>query len=192
MKKKTEVLNFDLFIVGMLFTMIVMTYAGANSSHRQEKVNKDLLVAKTITVELYQEKELLLKEKETLQKQLSGMNHLARIQKEFSQIKSKNKGIVLALAKTEADWNYNVKHPQKDTVGICGVRPSYWKKYLAERNIKINSLQACEAIYEFYLEENDGNRLKALKDYKGAKTNFASAKETLELAIKFEMRGYPI
>ena len=33
--------------------------------------------------------------------------------------------------------------------------------------MKINSLKACEVVYNYYLELNNGNKVAALKDYKG-------------------------
>lgn len=63
--------------------------------------------------------------------------------------------------------NYNAKHDLDDVVGICGVSKKYHKDKLDGLNININSLRACEAIYLEYLEQNKGNKIKALIDYKG-------------------------
>ena len=38
---------------------------------------------------------------------------------------------------------------------------------LKENNVKLNSLKACEVVYNYYLELNNGNKIKALSDYKG-------------------------
>ena len=55
--------------------------------------------------------------------------------------------------------------------GICGVVPKYHKELLEENKAKLNSLKACEVVYNYYLELNNGNKIKAIRDYKGIKSN---------------------
>jgi len=74
---------------------------------------------------------------------------------------------VIALAFTESSLNYRVKHDKDIAQGICGVVPRFHKGLLEENNAKLNSLKACEVVYNYYLELNNGNKIKALKDYKG-------------------------
>lgn len=78
-----------------------------------------------------------------------------------------NKKLILALAFTESSLNYKVKHKNDVAKGICGVVPKFHKELLKENNVKINSLKACEVVYNYYLELNNGNKIAALKDYKG-------------------------
>ena len=174
-------INIDLVVIALVFIAFIITGARANYSAGQEKVNKVLLDKEIHTNKLHAENEALKKENERLREDLKLSKQLEQIKKEFSQLKRKNRELVLALSYTESNWDAFVIHDEWNTVGKCGVRPIFWGKILAEKNIPINSLMACEAIYEILLEKHDGNKLEALKDYKGAKTNFASAKKVLEL-----------
>ena len=38
---------------------------------------------------------------------------------------------------------------------------------MRENGIKINSLKSCEYVLNYYLEQNSGNKKKALRGYKG-------------------------
>ena len=63
--------------------------------------------------------------------------------------------------------NYNADHGDNGkTIGICGVIPKYWNQYLKSQNIKVNSLQACYAIFNKLREEHK-TTTGALKAYKG-------------------------
>ena len=52
-------------------------------------------------------------------------------------------------------------------VGICGIDKNYWADELRENGIKINSLKSCEYVLNYYLEQNSGNKKRALREYKG-------------------------
>lgn len=80
-----------------------------------------------------------------------------------------NKELIILLAYTESSLDYNVKHPIKDVVGICGINKFFWKDELKENNIQINSLSACEYVLNYYLDKYNGNKRKALAAYKGFK-----------------------
>ena len=90
---------------------------------------------------------------------------------------------MIALAFTESSLNYRVKHDNNIAQGICGVVPKFHKELLEENNVKLNSLKACEVVYNYYLELNNGNKIKALKDYKGvvSKDNMYLVYRVLEL-----------
>lgn len=62
---------------------------------------------------------------------------------------------------------YDVKHSKKSVIGICGIDKVFWADELRENGIKINSLKSCEYVLNYYLEQNSGNKKKALRDYKG-------------------------
>ena len=51
--------------------------------------------------------------------------------------------------------------------GICGINKVFWAEELKENDIKINSLKSCEYVLNYYLEQNSGNKKKALTKYKG-------------------------
>ena len=99
-----------------------------------------------------------------------------------------NKPLVLALAFTESSLNYNVKHKGDVAKGICGIIPVYHKELLKDNNVKINSLKACEVVYEYYLQESKGNKVKALKEYKGisSKKNTYLIFKVIELEKKIK------
>ena len=64
---------------------------------------------------------------------------------------------------------YDAKHSKKSIVGICGIDKVFWADELRENGIKINSLKSCEYVLNYYLEQNSGNKKKALRMYKGFK-----------------------
>ena len=51
--------------------------------------------------------------------------------------------------------------------GICGINKVFWAEELKENGIKINSLKSCEYVLNYYLEQNSGNKKRALREYKG-------------------------
>ena len=68
---------------------------------------------------------------------------------------------------SESGLDYNANHGDGGkTIGICGVIPKYWKEYLKSQNIKVNSLQACYAIFNKLKEEHKSTS-STLKAYKG-------------------------
>lgn len=91
--------------------------------------------------------------------------------------------MVLALAFTESSLDYNAKHKNDVAVGICGVIPKFHQELLDKNNVYINSLKACEVVYNYYLELNNGNKIKALKSYKGieSKDNIYLVYRVLEI-----------
>lgn len=61
--------------------------------------------------------------------------------------------------------------------------PKFHKELLDSYNTPINSLKACEVVYNYYLELNNGNKIKALKSYKGieSKDNIYLVYKVLEI-----------
>ena len=51
--------------------------------------------------------------------------------------------------------------------GICGINKVFWAEELKENGIKINSLKSCEYVLNYYLEQNSGDKKRALREYKG-------------------------
>lgn len=72
-----------------------------------------------------------------------------------------------------------MKHKKDIAKGICGIVPKFHEELLKENNVKLNSLKACEVVYNYYLQENQGNKIKALKEYKGIES-----KENMYLVYK--------
>lgn len=76
-----------------------------------------------------------------------------------------------------------MKHDKNIAIGICGVIPKYWKQHLNNQGIKVNSLKACETILNHYLEQNNGDLIKSIADYKGieSKKNMYLVYRVLEI-----------
>lgn len=75
------------------------------------------------------------------------------------------------MAFSESSLRYDVKHTKKSVVGICGIDTVFWAEELKENGIKVNSLEACEYVLNYYLEQNQGNKRKAISEYKGLRNN---------------------
>ena len=71
------------------------------------------------------------------------------------------------LAFSESSLRYDVKHSKESVFGICGINKVFWAEELKEKGIKINSLKSCEYVLNYYLEQNSGNKKRALTKYKG-------------------------
>lgn len=95
---------------------------------------------------------------------------------------------MLAIALTESNCSYDVKHPDKMTCGIGGIKPLFWTEILGDTNP--NSLQAIEKIISHLIDKSDGNIYKAIKYYKGASTNMATTNKCFNLYKKLKNEGY--
>ena len=89
---------------------------------------------------------------------------LVGIKEELKDYSTEEIAMGLALAWTESSWNYEANH-NSQAEGICGVVPKFWKDYLIERDIELNSVAACIEIFKYYREDN--TRKQAIKEYKG-------------------------
>jgi hypothetical protein len=69
---------------------------------------------------------------------------------------------VLAICYTESNLDYNIKHPDFDTIGIAGIKYKFHKDVL--QGVNPNSLYACYLVLKKYKF--------SLKRYKGAIKNF--------------------
>lgn len=75
------------------------------------------------------------------------------------------------LAFSESSLRYDAKHSKKSVTGICGIDKVFWAADLKENGIKINSLKSCEYVLNYYLEQNYGDKHKAISEYKGLRNN---------------------
>ncbi len=94
------------------------------------------------------------------------------------------------LAFSESSLRYNVKHSKESVIGICGINKNYWADELRENGIKINSLKSCEYVLNYYLEQNSGNKKRALRENKGVNKDkkVGSVVETI-LKKEKELKG---
>ena len=93
---------------------------------------------------------------------------------------------VLSLCWTESHLRYNISHPWNDsTTGICGIKSSFWTDYVTKHNVEVNSLYAGYLVLKYLEEKNNGDFYRAVKMYKGAKTNLASTNKVMSIYNKF-------
>ena len=83
---------------------------------------------------------------------------------------------MLAICWTESNLNYNVKHPDFDTVGIAGIKYKFHKDVL--QGVNPNSMYACYLVLKKYKF--------SLKRYKGTKNNTKSYYRTLSIYSKIK------
>ena len=83
---------------------------------------------------------------------------------------------------------YDVTHQGNVAQGICGIVPKHHKERLSKQGVKVNSLKACEIVYSYYLDKNNGNKILALKQFKGIKSqsNMYLVYRVLELEKKLK------
>ena len=91
------------------------------------------------------------------------------------------------LAFSESSLRYDAKHSKKSVTGICGIDKVFWAEELKENGIKINSLKSCEYVLNYYLEQNSGNKKRALAAYKGLKKD-EKVKKVVDNMIKIEKK----
>ena len=184
-------LKADLTATGAIFTLLVCAYMWASSAYHSHQhiahLQSQLLQAKTIAVELDQTNDSLHSTLQQLNTAYDELEAEANYHRKLSNLKEdlriyslEDQASGLALGWTESAWNYYAIH-NSDARGICGVMPE-WDPYLAELNINHNSIEACIAIYNYYLERTD-SKAKAIKHYKGIKSkrHMWQVKRTLEV-----------
>jgi hypothetical protein len=94
---------------------------------------------------------------------------------ELEQIPKNHRALVIAIAMTESCCDYTVKHPDKNTVGVGGIKPSVWKL-----QCNVNSLIAIDEIIT-QLEDKGYTPYDVIKHYKGAKINMKSTEQCYDL-----------
>lgn len=99
---------------------------------------------------------------------------------ELNDIEPEHRAMVMAIAMTESSCRYDVKHPDKDTKGIGGIKQSQWTL-----KSNINSLRAIEEVVKV-LESRGFNEWQIIKFYKGAITNLKSTEQCWDLYLRLE------
>jgi hypothetical protein len=100
---------------------------------------------------------------------------------ELDKIPKNHRALVVAIAMTESNCNYSVKHPTKETKGIGGIKPTQW---CLKSNI--NSLMAIDEIIT-QLEDQGKSPYEIILFYKGAKLNLKSTNQCYDLYLR--LRG---
>ncbi len=91
----------------------------------------------------------------------------------IGRVPSKYRELVVAICYTESNLNYGVKHPDKDTIGIAGIKAKLHKDVLD--GVNPNSLYACYLVLKKYKF--------SVKKYKGSIRNFKTV-ERVKVVIK--------
>ena len=100
----------------------------------------------------------------------------------------KDKKFISLLCFSETSLREDVLH-QGLYESYCGVNPFIWKDDLDKKGIDYNSLRGGLEVYKFYLKVNNGNKKKAILDFKGVDKN-QKVKEIVDkiLVIEKELR----
>ena len=93
----------------------------------------------------------------------------------IGRVPSKYRGLVIAICYTESNLDYGVKHPDKDTIGIAGIKVKLHKDVLD--GVNPNSLYACYLVLKKYKF--------SVKKYKGVVENFKTV-ERVKRRLKWK------
>lgn len=91
---------------------------------------------------------------------------------------------MLAIALTESNCSYDVKHADKQTCGIGGIKRLFWEDVL--NDVNPNSLKAIELVISYLMDKNGGSVYKAIKDYKGGVSNLKTTNKCYDLYKKLK------
>ena len=175
MKPFNPDLKADLTAIGGIYTIIIVLSMWIHSNyklqHELTQLKADYFQAKVLVVELDSTNTSLHEALISLNKSYDEVESKANYFQKLSGLKEDLRSYSLedqatgyALGWTETEWNYYATH-NSAARGICGVMP-LWDDYLHDLGIKPNSIEACIAIYNFYLDQT-GSNTKAVKNYKG-------------------------
>ena len=159
----------EIWIVAYIYSIICFIIYFGIEEHKYKKLYQDFYKAKVIAVELYDENESLYEAVKSLNIHIDKLEQ-NKLLKDLLSIDDRNKAIVLAIAFTESSLRYDVKHNEKWTVGIGGIRPNFYPD-LFEDGLNPNSLLAIEKVYLSLMNKFDNDKVSVLKHYKGIKSN---------------------
>lgn len=90
---------------------------------------------------------------------------------------------------TESDLDYDVIHPSKDTIGICGIKLHIWSEEIPEiTKYNVNSLYAGSLVIDFLLKKNNYNIIETLKDFKGTERNYKPVNRVITIYKEIKRR----
>ena len=186
---KQQQLNDELTIIGLIFTILVLTpliYFSFTG------LKQELYLAKALVVELDEESSLAYDMVESLNKELDlageYINH-KKLLKDLSQIKS-NKDLTVVVCFTESSFRYNAKHTGRYNEGItghmCGLK-NHWVDIIPELNQEnINTLYAGSLVITYLLNKHNNDLFQAIKEFKGANKNLTTTHKTIKLYNKIK------
>lgn len=83
---------------------------------------------------------------------------------------------------TESDLDYDVIHPSKDTIGICGIKLYIWSEEIHEiTKQNVNSLYAGSLVLDYLIKKNNGSMYKAVKEFKGTECNYKPVNKVITI-----------
>lgn len=178
--KKQEKLNDELSLVGSIFILLILISSYLISNYKKEtrisKLEQEVLSTKQLAILIQSdldktENQLskVILEQEELVNDLKDVQVLIKIKEQLRGYTYEEKAIGLAMAWTESSWRFILNHGS-NAEGICGVEPNYWREFLNDKDIELNSIAACIEIYKYYKDKN-GTRYEAIKQYKGIINN---------------------
>ena len=159
----------EIWIIAYIYSVICFIIYFGIEVHKYNKLYQDFYQAKVIAVELYDENESLYEAVDSLNIHIDKLEQ-NKLLKDLLSIDDRNKAIVLAIAFTESSLRYDVKHNEKWTVGIGGIRPNFYPD-LFKDGLNPNSLLAIEKVYLSLMNKFDNDKVSVLKHYKGIKSN---------------------
>lgn len=170
----------EITAVGAIYAFFIMIglYLYLNHTQTQTtlKLQSKLLETQHLAIQLHKETQMLESTVFTLDNEISKLTEdlsyyqsLVNVKETLKDYPLEEVAMGLALAWTESSWRYNVDH-NSSAEGICGVIPKFWESYLNEQAIELNSVEACIAIYKYYLDQT-GSPSRAIKEYKGIESS---------------------
>ena len=180
--------NRELTTVGIIFAFICLGLQIGEERHKQTLLNKDLLIAKTVAVELYDE--VITYDKmvqsmnnyaDELEATIQQADELHKMRKDLDKVPRGLKKLTIATCYDETGMKYNAVHtgPGNDGVeGICGIHKNWIGKIPGLTKDNINTLYAGSLVLNYYLK-NSSNEFEALKGYKGSINNLKPVYNTL-------------
>ncbi len=198
MKTKADEFSQDLVVTSLIY-ILIFAFGYLLSSHYQlEKQKVETMKAQKVAVELYEEKKVLEGRLDIAHENLGSLNSeldkyekatdkINLIVKELVSLESETETMSVLILFSESSGNKNAKHSKKNVQGWCGVDVSIWGGELKQNDIEVNSLKACDYIFNKYLEENNWNKKLSLYAYKGVENNI-KVKGIIENMIKIEKK----
>ncbi len=115
---------------------------------------------------------------------IKNINILTSFKRTQPDIGIKDKKFISLLCFSETSLREDVLH-QGLYESYCGVNPFIWKDDLDKKGIDYNSLRGGLEVYKFYLKVNNGNKKKAILDFKGVDKN-KKVKEIVDKILVIE------
>lgn len=181
-------MNRDIKALMAIYTILILVGWNIGLKYEVEKEKVKKLEAMQVAINLNEINDSYIVMLESMNRYADSLERdleQNKLLKDFLSIDDRNKAIVLAIAFTESSLRYDVKHNEKWTIGIGGIRPNFYPD-LFENGLNPNSLLAIEKVYLSLMDKFDNDKVSVLKHYKGIKSqkNMYLVHNVLELEKK--------